>query len=172
MSDSLGVFGYITEDITAIDLQDAITNTVDDEYIGYFEHVGNMTDSLTDRGTDAAMAAGAEALADGTTNDIFRDAYEDNDPEIMTAFELIPPATSFVSVWDIGNAIGEKLETLRANGIINDNLAAYAIYTAAAHLDDDTIITPKALAHAVQVAQLDPDTTTVTDVCDALQDAS
>lgn len=172
MNDSLGVFSYITEDITAIDLQDAITSTVDDEYIGYFEHVGNMTDSLTDRGADAAIAAGTEALASGTTNDIFQDAYDDNDPEIMTAFELIPPVTSFVSAWDVGNAIGEKLETLRADGIINDNLAAYAIYSAAAYLDDDTIITPKALAHAVQVAQLDPDTTTVKNVCDALQGAS
>lgn len=105
MSRSTGVFDYITKNITAIDLQDAITSTVNDECIGYFEHVGAITDSLADRGADAAIAAGEEARTSGVASDIFRDAYDDNDPEIMTAFKLIPPPTFFTSARDIGIAM-------------------------------------------------------------------
>lgn len=43
MDNSASIFNDLTKFITAIDLQDYITDSVNDEFVSYFEHLGNKS---------------------------------------------------------------------------------------------------------------------------------
>ena len=43
MDNSTSIFNDLTKFITAIDLQDYITDSVNDEFVSYFEHLGNKS---------------------------------------------------------------------------------------------------------------------------------
>lgn len=170
MDNSASIFDELTESVTAIDLQDHATNSVDDEYIGYFEHMGNKSKLFSAPLVRLANSAAQNAadIDSLVALEGFRAAFEDNDPDLIVAFGMVDAPKAYADAWDFGSAVGEALELMHAKATIAHNLTAYAIYTAAARLDDDATITPQALARAVNIAQ-DPERSTLKDVTDALR---
>lgn len=170
MDNSASIFNKLTKFITAIDLQDYVTNSIDDEFIDYFEHLGNKSKLFSAPLVRLAYSAAQEAAYTDSLIALekFRAAFDDNDPDLMLAFIMASTPESYPSAWDFGSAVGRALELMHAKNTINNNLTAYAIYAAAARLDDDTIITPQALARAVSIAQ-NAERSTLQDVTNAMR---
>lgn len=170
MDSSASIFNELTESVTAIDLQDHVTNSVEDEYIGYFEHMGNKSRLFSAPLVRLANSAAQKAadIDSLVALEGFRAAFEDNDPDLTLAFGMVDDPKAYADAWDFGSAVGHALELMHAKATIAHNLTAYAIYAAAARLDDDVTITPRALARAVNVAQ-DPERSTLLDVTNALR---
>lgn len=170
MDNSASIFNDLIKFITAIDLQDYITDSVNDEFVSYFEHMGSKPKLFPAPLVRLATSAAREAACEDSTValELFRAAFEDNDPDLTRAFGMVDTPESYPSAWDFGSAVGRALELMHAKNTINNNLTAYAIYAAAARLDDDTTITPQALARAVNIAQ-DPERSTLQDVTNTLR---
>lgn len=170
MDNSASVFNELTKFITAIELQEHVTNSVNDEFVGYFEHMGSEPKLFSAPLVRLAASAAREAAYEDSTVtlELFRAAFEDNDPDLTLAIAMVDSPESYPSAWDFGSAVGEVLELMHAKNTINNNLTAYAIYAAAARLDNDTTITPQALARAVNIAQ-DPERSTLQDVTNTLR---
>ena len=170
MNNSTSIFSNLTKFVTAIDLQDLVTDAVDDEYIGYFEHMGNKSKLFSGPLVRLANSAAQKAadIDSLVALEGFRAAFEDNDPDLTLAFRMVNTPETYADAWDFGSAVGRALELMHAKAIITNNLTAYAIYAAATRLDDDATITPQALARAVNIAQ-DPERSTLKDVTDALR---
>ena len=170
MDNSASIFNDLTKFITAIDLQDYITDSANDEFVSYFEHLGNKSQLFSAPLVRLANSAAKNAadIDSLVALEGFRAAFEDDDPDLMRAFGMVDAPESYPSAWDFGSAVGRALELMHAKNTINNNLTAYAIYAAAARLDDDTAITPQALARAVNIAQ-DPERSTLQDVTNTLR---
>ena len=170
MDSSASIFDELTESVTAIDLQDFVTNSVDDEYVGYFEHMGNKSKLFSAPLVRLANSAAQNAadIDSLVALEWFRAAFEDNDPDLVMAFGMVDAPKAYADAWDFGSAVGHALELMHAKAAIAHNLTAYAIYVAAARLDDDATITPQALTRAVNIAQ-DPERSTLKDVTNALR---
>lgn len=170
MYNSASIFNELTEYVTAIDLQEHVTNSVDDEYIGYFEHLGNNSKLFSTPLVRLANSAAQRAADIDTLVALegFRAAFEDNDPDLIVAFGMVDAPQSYADAWGFGSAVGRALELMHAKATIAHNLTAYAIYAAAARLDDDATITPQALTRAVNIAQ-NPERSTLQDVTNALR---
>lgn len=171
MDNSASIFDELTESVTAIDLQDLVTNSVDDEYVGYFEHMGNKSKLFSAPPLVRLANSAAQNAADIDSLvalEGFRAAFEDNDPDLVVAFGMVDAPKAYADAWDFGSAVGHALELMHAKATIAHNLTAYAIYAAAARLDDDATITPQVLTRAVNIAQ-DPERSTLKDVTNALR---
>ena len=170
MDNSASIFNDLTKFITAIDLQEDITDSVNDEFVSYFEHLGNKSTLFSAPLVRLANSAAKNAadIDSLVALEGFRAAFEDNDPDITLAFGMVDAPKTYADAWDFGSAVGKALELMHAKTTISNNLTAYAIYAAAARLDDDTIITPQALARAVNIAQ-DPERSTLQDVTNTLR---
>lgn len=170
MDNSASIFNELAESVTAIDLQDHVTNSVDDEFIGYFEHIGNKSKLFSAPLVRLANSAAQNAadIDSIVALENFRVAFEDNDPDLVVAFGMVDAPKAYADAWDFGSAVGRALELMHAKAIIAHNLTAYAIYAAAARLNDDATITPQVLARAMNIAQ-DSELSTLKDVTNALR---
>lgn len=67
MDNSASIFNELTKFITAIDLQEHVTNSVNDEFVGYFEHMGSELKLFSAPLVRLAASAAREAAYEDST---------------------------------------------------------------------------------------------------------